>query len=99
VPSSVPRLRRFAVEQCRLTGPAGDCDTLALLVSEVATNALVHGHGDVRLSVLPAAGRLRVEVRDDGQGMPAPPQARPAAEAAADSPWRTPSPPGGAPAR
>jgi anti-sigma regulatory factor (Ser/Thr protein kinase) len=75
VPSSVAMLRRFAVDQCRLNGRVVDCDTVALLVSEVATNALVHGQGDVRLSVLPAAGGVRVEVRDDGQGMPAPREA------------------------
>jgi len=72
VPSSVAQLRRFAVDQCRLNGPAVYCDTVALLVSELETNALVHGHGDLRLSVRPVADGVRVEVRDDGRGMPAP---------------------------
>ncbi len=75
VPTSVARLRRYAVDQCRLRGLAVDCDTLALLVSEVSTNALVHGDGTVRLSVLPVAGGVRVEVRDRGRGMPVPRQA------------------------
>jgi anti-sigma regulatory factor (Ser/Thr protein kinase) len=72
VPSSVARLRRFAVEQCRLSGRPVDCDTLALLVSEVATNALIHSRGDVRLSVLPDSSGVRAEVHDEGQGMPTP---------------------------
>ncbi|WP_460304572.1 ATP-binding protein [Actinocorallia aurea] len=48
-------------------------DTIRLLTSEVATNALQHGcaAGVVRVSLLVGEGkRVRVEVRDEGGGVP-----------------------------
>jgi anti-sigma regulatory factor (Ser/Thr protein kinase) len=63
-------MRRFAVASGQEQGFTGDCDSLALLVSEVATNALLHGRGDVLLSVVLADGRLRVEVTDASNSMP-----------------------------
>ncbi len=71
VPQSVAAVRRYAVETCRARGYSGDCDTLALLVSEVATNALIHGAGQVRVRVLDHGSRLRVEVSDNSDAMPA----------------------------
>jgi anti-sigma regulatory factor (Ser/Thr protein kinase) len=71
VPQSVAAVRRYAVETCRAGGYRGDCDTLELLVSEVATNALIHGAGQVRVRVLDRGPRLRVEVSDDSEAMPA----------------------------
>lgn len=47
VPQSVAQIRRYAVGTCRSRGFDGDYDTLELLVSEVATNALIHGDGQV----------------------------------------------------
>ena len=70
VPRSVAQLRRFAVAACVEHGFGATCDTLELLVSEVATNALVHGRGDVCVSVLPGTGRVRVEVADDSDVLP-----------------------------
>jgi anti-sigma regulatory factor (Ser/Thr protein kinase) len=70
LPRSVGELRRFAVASSRDQGFTGDGDALALLVSEVATNALLHGRGEVRLSVLWRAGRLRVEVADGSDRQP-----------------------------
>jgi anti-sigma regulatory factor (Ser/Thr protein kinase) len=70
LPRSVSALRRFAVAASRDQGFTGDYDALALLVSEVATNALLHGRGDVQLSVLQRASRLRVEVADASDRMP-----------------------------
>ncbi len=77
VPASVARIRRFAVETSRSTAPAVDADTVALLVSEVATNALVHGAGRVRVRVRPTGGGLRVEVHDEGPTLPSRRQATP----------------------
>jgi len=71
VPQSVAAVRRYAVETCRAGGYLGDCDVLALLVSEVATNALIHGAGQVRVRVLDHGPRLRVEVSDDSEALPA----------------------------
>ena len=70
VPASVARIRRFAVETSRSTAPGVDADTVALLVSEVATNALVHGTGGVRVRVRPTGQGLRVEVHDEDPSLP-----------------------------
>ena len=77
VPASVARIRRFATDACRTSAPAVDVDLVALLVSEVATNALVHGRGRVRVRVHPTSGGLRVEVHDDDPTLPARRQATP----------------------
>jgi anti-sigma regulatory factor (Ser/Thr protein kinase) len=70
VPQSVAAVRRYAVDACLAHGYDGDCDTLALLVSEVATNARIHGAGQVHVRVLAHGPRLRVEVTDDSDRMP-----------------------------
>jgi anti-sigma regulatory factor (Ser/Thr protein kinase) len=72
VPQSVSQVRRYAVAACTALGYDGDCDTLALLVSEVATNALIHGAGQVRVRVLHAGPRMRIEVSDDSVSLPVP---------------------------
>ena len=70
LPRSVGQLRRFAVALCEEHGFDGSSDTLALLVSEVATNALLHGSGDVRLRVIANAARVRIEIGDDSDDLP-----------------------------
>ena len=70
LPASIANVRRFAVAACRDSGMASLCDTVALLVSEVATNALVHGNGDVRVRVGAVGRVLRVEVSDESPRMP-----------------------------
>lgn len=70
VPQSVAAARRYAVQVCLARGYTGDCDTLALLVSEVATNALIHGAGEVRVRVIDRGVRLRVEVSDESSTLP-----------------------------
>ena len=70
LPASIASVRRFAVAACQASALPGLCDTLALLVSEVATNALVHGTGDVQVRVTSAGPVLRVEVRDDSPAVP-----------------------------
>ncbi|ROO90029.1 anti-sigma regulatory factor (Ser/Thr protein kinase) [Actinocorallia herbida] len=48
-------------------------DTLRLLTSEAATNAVQYGGaGIVRISLLHGPGVLRVEVSDEGGGIPVP---------------------------
>lgn len=68
---SVARLRRYALEQSTACGFHGDQDVLVLLVSEIATNAILHGAGDVRIRLLRTHLRLRVEVGDDSIDLPA----------------------------
>lgn len=59
---SVPMARRFAREQLRES--ACDVDTVVLLVSEVVTNAVLHGRSDLRLRVDDRGDTARVEVAD-----------------------------------
>ncbi len=77
VPASVARLRRFAVDACRSSGSTVDSDVVALLVSELATNALIHGTGDVKVRVLVTGPGVRIEVLD---GSDRPPTRRAAGE-------------------
>ncbi len=72
VPASVARIRRFAAQACRQSAPGTDCDTVLLLVSEVATNALVHGAGQVLVRVVPTEGGVRIEVVDGSPALPRP---------------------------
>ena len=80
LPASIASVRRFAVKACRDSGLVSLCDTVALLVSEVATNALVHGNGDVQVRVLAEQGVLRVEVSDESPRLPVPRAAGPLEE-------------------
>lgn len=80
LPASIASVRRFAVQACRQSGMGFLCDTVALLVSEVATNALVHGTGDVQVRVITEDSMLRVEVSDDSPTMPTPRTADPMEE-------------------
>jgi two-component sensor histidine kinase len=55
--------------------PAPDAAPLALIVTEAVSNALRHGFGDgrpglVRVAMAQADGQLRLEVADDGAGLP-----------------------------
>jgi anti-sigma regulatory factor (Ser/Thr protein kinase) len=74
LPESVPAARHFAsdaaVEMGAEDTSVGETE---LLVSELATNAVVHARTPMRVSVLHHGERLRVEVRDDD---PRPPQPR-----------------------
>jgi len=69
VPRSVASVRRFARRACGGLAPS-TADTVELLVSEIATNALVHGAGEVRVRVNVVDGTVRVEVDDDGTALP-----------------------------
>jgi serine phosphatase RsbU (regulator of sigma subunit)/anti-sigma regulatory factor (Ser/Thr protein kinase) len=75
-PVSVAQARRMATGACVDLGRRDLVDAVALLVSEVVTNAIRHGLGDVRVAVLPIAGGLRVEVGDDEPHEPVPRSAR-----------------------
>ncbi|MFC7816038.1 ATP-binding protein [Streptomyces sp. NPDC057367] len=74
---SVPAARAFAREALAAWGVRERADDVVLCVSELATNALVHGVPPGRgflLRLLPLAeGGVRVEVHDSGDGVPAVP--------------------------
>lgn len=77
-PRSVPLVRRYAVDACAAYGWADSADTVALLVSEMATNAVLHSYGThLRVRVLDLGLRLRVEVFDGSPTLPVPRGARP----------------------
>ncbi len=50
----------------------GDAVRLAQAVGNLLANALEHGDGTVELRASRAHGSVRIEVRDDGAGLPAP---------------------------
>jgi anti-sigma regulatory factor (Ser/Thr protein kinase) len=50
----------------RLTGVHGD--NAGLMVSELVTNALLHGQGVITLRITPTVDHLTVEVADEGHG-------------------------------
>ena len=81
-PSAVPAARRFAGQAAADYG--GDPDTIdltKLLVTEIATNAVVHAGSPIRLTVEPEPpDALRVEVRDDDP-TPPPEPSQPDADA------------------
>jgi anti-sigma regulatory factor (Ser/Thr protein kinase) len=69
-PASIRAARHFAVDAIdRLGGERRD--DVELLVSELATNAVLHAHTSLLLTLCRAGQRLRVEV---GDGDPRPPR-------------------------
>jgi serine phosphatase RsbU (regulator of sigma subunit)/anti-sigma regulatory factor (Ser/Thr protein kinase) len=68
-PSMVPKMRAMVRERLRDWGLTGISDTVELLVSELVTNALVHGVGQISLRLI-RASTLLCEVRDDGKELP-----------------------------
>ncbi|MFI1965584.1 ATP-binding protein [Streptomyces pathocidini] len=68
----VGRMRRIAAAHLRLWEvPGPTADDIVLAVSELVTNGIQHGHGDIELKLLYAPGEVRVEVTD---GSPSPAQ-------------------------
>jgi anti-sigma regulatory factor (Ser/Thr protein kinase) len=67
-PHQVPVVRRFVAAALR----AWDVDAtdVVLLVSELATNAVLHARSPFRVTVILQGGRLRVEVSDDNSRLP-----------------------------
>jgi hypothetical protein len=68
-PSMVPKTRAMVRERLRDWRLAEISDTVELLVSELVTNALVHGAGEIVLRLI-RASTLLCEVRDDGHELP-----------------------------
>ena len=70
-PDSVGDARRLAQDHTSTFDPQRRAD-VALMVSELVTNALVHGTGTIELRIDPEPNTLRVEVSDQGQVLVAP---------------------------
>ncbi|MFF2852455.1 ATP-binding protein [Streptomyces sp. NPDC058001] len=68
----VARIRRIAVAHLRLWAvPDALTEDVRLVVSELVTNSVEHGHGTVVLRMRHTGSRLRIEVTDEN---PAPAQ-------------------------
>jgi anti-sigma regulatory factor (Ser/Thr protein kinase) len=70
-PASAARARRFIADLCAATQmPSTLCETAALLVSELVTNAIIHGKTSATVEVHRPADILRVSVRDASPALP-----------------------------
>jgi anti-sigma regulatory factor (Ser/Thr protein kinase) len=76
-PSEVFSARHFVSSALEKWGI--ECDDLALLVSELATNAVLHARSDFEVAIIRLGRRVRVEVFDQNTRLPsfvvAPPDA------------------------
>lgn len=61
----IPRSRRFVTDVLTRSGH-GPSDAVLLVASELVTNAVRHGDGEVELRVELRDGEVRLEVLDDG---------------------------------
>jgi anti-sigma regulatory factor (Ser/Thr protein kinase) len=69
--SSVPAARSFLEQICghaRL--PSLVAENVVLLISELVSNAVLHGSGPSVIDVTVEPGHIRVAVHDEGQGAP-----------------------------
>jgi anti-sigma regulatory factor (Ser/Thr protein kinase) len=64
VPRSVPEARRFVCETLTALGAPGACDDAAALVSELATNAVLHARTQFTIAVTRDAETVRIWVHD-----------------------------------
>jgi anti-sigma regulatory factor (Ser/Thr protein kinase) len=76
-PAQVRHAREQAGQALSRWGLGEHADLAELIVSELATNAIRHGHGVVSVCVSYAYGYLRVDVHNNGAGRPARRQATP----------------------
>ncbi|MCK2219136.1 ATP-binding protein [Actinomadura sp. ATCC 31491] len=67
---SITAARRLAQDVLSACGYRGRREDVLLVVSELVTNAILHGDGPPVLRISGDADRLRVEVSDDGPGLP-----------------------------
>ncbi|MCA1843453.1 MAG: response regulator, partial [Actinobacteria bacterium] len=71
-PRDVATARRFVIERCRDWGCGTVVEEAELVVSELVTNAFVHGDSRCELRVGLTDAALRLQVLDHGPGMPDP---------------------------
>lgn len=70
-PGSVAVARRWSTELATRAGFSVEIDTVALLVSELVSNVVLHARTACELIMSVAGNVLRVEVRDGSNAMPA----------------------------
>jgi anti-sigma regulatory factor (Ser/Thr protein kinase) len=69
-PAEVGRARRMVMAHLEAWGHGDEVEALTLAVSELVTNALVHGSGPIEVMLTAEDGTVRVEVADQGGGRP-----------------------------
>jgi anti-sigma regulatory factor (Ser/Thr protein kinase) len=69
-PASVAEARRWSLAVLGGSGGAELADTMALLVSELVSNVVLHARTTCTLRVVTTADRIRVEVHDDNDRLP-----------------------------
>ena len=69
-PASVSLARRWSKDVLEEVGAPELADTMALLVSELVSNVVLHARTPCCLSILEAHGRIRVEVIDGSDRLP-----------------------------
>jgi anti-sigma regulatory factor (Ser/Thr protein kinase) len=70
VASSVPEARRFVRDALHALAAAGACDDAETLVSELATNAVLHARTEYTITVARTDGTVRVRVHDMSAVLP-----------------------------
>jgi anti-sigma regulatory factor (Ser/Thr protein kinase) len=73
VPASVALARRWSLDVAARCGFDHLADTMVLLVSELVSNAVLHARTPCSLHIAADAERIRVEVADGSDHLPAPP--------------------------
>lgn len=71
-----PRLARVALRDLLASRGWSQADDADLVLSELVANAVVHGVGQITLTLWLAAGRIHGEVADRGSGIQPPPADR-----------------------
>lgn len=69
--ASIAGSRRFTESFLRAHGLDRLTDTMVLLVSEVVTNAIIHGESGAELCLMLTGTTIRAEVRDGSRALPA----------------------------
>lgn len=71
-PESAGDARRFVADTLAGWGLPGLIDPATLLVSELVTNALLHAHSEIDVTLVVGDDELRVEVHDTSRVVPRP---------------------------
>lgn len=69
-PSSATRARQLARERLQASCPDETLDTVALLVTELVTNAILHARTPLQLTLESRPGQVRICVQDSSRERP-----------------------------
>jgi serine phosphatase RsbU (regulator of sigma subunit) len=73
-PDAAPRARRYVAEVLAGAAPAAVVGNAELVVTELVTNAVLHGRAPIVVRIAPTGSGARIEVEDGGRDLPmAPP--------------------------